>query len=67
MEAYHYGKKEPKSGKECAPRKDPGTTVGVQHQQHGRHPESVQGTPEFMENGLDAELDEELGYSKYDY
>ena len=22
---------------------------------------------EFMENGLDAELDEELGYSKYDY
>ena len=22
---------------------------------------------EFMENGLDAELDDELGYSKYDY
>ena len=22
---------------------------------------------EFMENGLEAELDEELGYSKYDY
>ena len=22
---------------------------------------------EFMENGLDAELDEELGYSRYDY
>ena len=22
---------------------------------------------EFMENGLDAELEEELGYSKYDY
>ena len=22
---------------------------------------------EFMENGLDAELDNELGYSKYDY
>ncbi len=22
---------------------------------------------EFMENGLDSELDEELGYSKYDY
>ena len=22
---------------------------------------------EFMENGLDAELDEELGYSKYEY
>ena len=22
---------------------------------------------EFMENGLDAELDDELGYSRYDY
>ena len=22
---------------------------------------------EFMENGLEAELDDELGYSKYDY
>lgn len=22
---------------------------------------------EFMENGLEAELDEDLGYSKYDY
>lgn len=24
-------------------------------------------TAEFMENGLDAELDDELGYSRYDY
>ena len=47
---------------------NPRTAADGKYRQHGRHPESVQRTiAEFMEDGLEAELDEELGYSRYDY
>ena len=67
MEVYHNGKKEPQSGRSA-----PGkirellqlSNVGSMEDIQNLFQETI---AEFMEDGLDAELDDELGYSKYDY
>lgn len=47
--------------------KDSGVVVGKQHWQYGGHPKLVQANhiDEFMENGLETELDESLGVSDF--
>ena len=61
MGVYEYGKEELHAGRYGARAK----TRELLHESNLSSPEDIPNL--FKETGLNAELDEELGYSKYDY
>ena len=67
MEIYHNGKKKPQPGRSA-----PGNNPRVPAAEQRGSLDDIQNLfketiAELMENGHDAELDNELGYSRYDY
>ena len=63
MEVLNYEQKKTQPGRTGEKRKNPRAITNQRHLQN-LFKETI---AEFMENGLDSELDDELGYTKYDY
>ena len=65
---FYHVQKEPHSGRKRATKENPGAAadgnIGSMDDIQNLFKETI---AEFMENGLEAELDDELGYSRYDY